>query len=129
MHPFRSPPGVFYVDKSININYYNIKKINNSCENEGAGNGFIVYFDTNKYKYMKGENEEFISYGPEDHERIYRAIKLGLKYGTLNGPVYHLEHYRGPNSSSKNTYFDHNNKLYNNIQRMSLDELKKYYNI
>lgn len=129
MHPFRSPPGVFYVDKSININYYNIKKINNSCENEGAGNGFIVYFDTNKYKYMKGENEEFISYGPEDHERIYRAIKLGLKYGTLNGPVYHLEHYRGTNSSSKNTYFDHNNKLYNNIQRMSLDELKKYYNI
>ena len=34
---------------------------------------------TEIYKKAYGENENFISYGPEDQERAYRFKKLGYK--------------------------------------------------
>ena len=41
--------------------------------------GHSLFANTEIYKKAFGENEEFISYGPEDQERAYRFQKLGAK--------------------------------------------------
>jgi hypothetical protein len=130
MHPFNNPPGVYYIDieDKDKIDKYNINKMINISVNNIAGNGFIVFFRTSSYRRIGGENENFMAYGPEDNERIYRAIKFGLKYERLNKPIYHLEHYRSPNSSNTNPYFIYNTELFEKIKNMNMEDLKTYYN-
>ncbi len=131
IHPFNNPDGVYYidVDKKDKIDFYNIKNIDSMCRYNTAGNGFVIFFNTSKYRYMGGENENFLAYGPEDNERIYRAVVLGLKYGRLNSKIYHLEHYRSENSFKANPYFIQNTELFENIKKMNITQLKSYYKI
>jgi hypothetical protein len=46
-----------------------------------------------------GENENFVAYNPEDQERVYRWKTLGYQVARVSGPLFHLDHYRGDNSS------------------------------
>ena len=90
--------------------------------------GFCQFFDTNCYKKCGGENENFISYGPEDIERYYRFNALANKVGYLkNHNVYHMEHQRGPNSSVFNPFYDQNVLLLKNIRKLSKNQLIDYY--
>jgi hypothetical protein len=73
------------------------------------------------------ENEGFISYAPEDQERGYRFKKLGYNVMWSTDYVYHIEHTRGINSSARNPMMEVNNKLFDRIKSLSLDELKEYY--
>lgn len=133
IHPFLSACGVNYINIDIK------EKVDLSNLNEEhkkykfgwnlGGNGFIIFFNTEKYRWMGGENENFKSWGPEDNERIYRIKKLGLRYHRLHKRVYHLQHYRTPNSSRSNPYYEQNFKLYEFIKTLSLEDLKLYYNI
>lgn len=76
---------------------------------------------------MGGENEEFKTYGPEDHERYYIFEKLDKKIGNTNNYVYHLEHHIISNSNSSNLNFQKNCELFKKIQLMSKSELENYY--
>ena len=118
IHPFNNPPGVYLIHQNDkkNIILNDIRQIRNKCTNGKAGNGFLIFFRTSEYIRMGGESEEFKSFGPEDDERICRAIYNGLKYGRLDIEVYHLEHYRGPNSSNSNPYFNHNCQYWNTMK-------------
>ena len=69
------------------------------------------------------ENEHFLSWGAEDDERIRRARTLGLKVERASGPLMHLRHRRGPDSSSDNPYFEHNGAELARITAMSPEEL------
>ena len=90
--------------------------------------GFCQFFNTNCYKKYGGENENFISYGPEDIERYYRFNTLTNKVGYLkNHNVYHMEHQRGPNSSVFNPFYDQNVSLLKNIRKLSKNQLIDYY--
>ena len=131
IHPFTKQDGVFYIDieNKDKINIYNITDINNICRTNTAGNGFVIFFNTKKYISIGGENENFLSYGPEDNERIYRSTKLGLKYAWLKSKIYHLEHYRSQNSSTNNPYYLNNMELFEKIKKMNINELKTYYKI
>jgi hypothetical protein len=90
--------------------------------------GHSVFADTNKYKEAFGENEEFISYGPEDQERAYRFQKLGYNVNWYNGYVYHIEHIRTNDSSNENPQFYTNCQIFEYIKTLSKEELIDYYN-
>lgn len=82
----------------------------------------------NKIKFLEsgGENEYFISYGPEDCERYDRWNKLGFRVGRIRGIMYHMDHYCGSDSSVKNPYFNANKDELMKEREMSVEEMWKY---
>lgn len=72
------------------------------------------------------ENEKFISWGPEDAERFVRFNKMGLSVVRVNGPIYHLEHYRGQDSGKHNKHLEANRKEWHMIRLMEQEALKEY---
>lgn len=109
---------------------YKIDFINNSEEKREYSSecGHCIFFDTFSYKKWGGENENFISYGPEDKERLYRFQRLTNMVSWREGEkVYHFEHYRGNDSLSLNPYFDPNWKEYEKIKLMNIIDLIDYY--
>ena len=69
------------------------------------------------------ENENFISWGYEDNERLHRLTTLGLRYIKLVGTCYHLNHYRSINSSPNNPFINNNKNEYFRICKMNKDQL------
>ncbi len=90
--------------------------------------GHSVFAKTDSYKNAFGENENFISYGPEDQERAYRFKKLGYKVEWYDGFVYHIEHSRTSDSWLSNPFFNSNCKLFEDIKELSEEELVEFYN-
>jgi predicted glycosyltransferase involved in capsule biosynthesis len=112
-------------DFDFNLDYIN----NGDYDMWNSKYGHCIFLNTEKYKSCGGENENFIAYGPEDAERFERFSKIGYKIDRINDYVYHLEHYRTPFSDSNNKYFLENNSLYQELSRMSKDEIINYYKI
>jgi len=109
---------------------YSIDFINSSNEKREHSSecGHCIFFDTHIYRLWGGENEDFISYGPEDKERMYRFQKLTNSVSWKSGEkVYHLEHYRGNDSAHSNPHFGHNWKIFENIQKMDIISLINNY--
>lgn len=90
--------------------------------------GHCQFFKTDIYKKGGMENENFISYGPEDSERMFRFSKMGYRVFWYTDYVYHLEHTRSQNSDNTNPHFQHNSDLYAQIRSFSLGDLLTYYN-
>lgn len=90
--------------------------------------GHCIFFNTDVYKKYGGENESFISYGPEDKERGERFLKLDKKVSWKKfRTVYHFEHFRGNDSSTGNNYYANNCNVYKSISSLSREELLVYY--
>ena len=90
--------------------------------------GHCIFFNTEAYKKFGAENENFISYGPEDKERGFRFSRLGLNVQWKPGyKVYHFEHYRGSDSSPLNPYIRKNWEVYENLKQSTNENLRKYY--
>lgn len=90
--------------------------------------GHVQFFNTRSYIEGGMENENFISWSPEDKERYFRFVTLGYKVGRLQDEyVYHLEHYRGQNSWFTNPYISQNNQIWEKIQSLNKFELENYY--
>lgn len=78
--------------------------------------GGIQFFNTESYKKGFGENEEFIDWGPEDQERLYRFIMLGYRVGWIDeGLVCHLNHPPSKSSNLNTFYNKKNHELFDNI--------------
>ena len=95
-----------------------------------SGFGHCSIFKTKSYKDGYGENENIISYGPDDFERYERFKSLGYKISHLNGKkhkVYHLEHYRNSDSNASNIYFQKNNEELEKIKSMTKEEIHLYF--
>jgi predicted glycosyltransferase involved in capsule biosynthesis len=94
----------------------------------GSEYGHCIFFNTDTYKKYGAENENFISYGPEDKERGERFIKIGFNVNWMNESiVYHFEHHRGPDSSNNNPEFLENWRIYNICKSMSREKTIFYY--
>lgn len=90
--------------------------------------GHCIFFNSETYKKLGGENENFISYGPEDKERGVRFSRLGYNVKWITKSiVHHFEHYRGQDSGSNNPYFSHNWEVFRNLERMENSDLGNYY--
>ena len=99
-----------------------------SIRNHLSEVGHCQFFNRDVYIRYGMENEDFISYGPEDKERFERFIKFGKRIHFISkSPVYHLKHYRGKDSSEKNFYFQQNWLLYQYLRGLDKQELENYY--
>ena len=90
--------------------------------------GGAVFFEKDAYWRMGGENENFVSFGPEDACRYRRAKVLGLKIGRVVGKLYHMNHWCGENSSSENDNFERNENEWKRVKYMTKKELREYVN-
>ncbi len=90
--------------------------------------GGCVFF--NKASFIEGgmENENFISFGPEDSERRDRFIKLGYYVKRINGCLYHMDHFKGPDSGKRHVHFAQNRAEYAKVRDMSAEDLRNYVN-
>lgn len=88
--------------------------------------GGAIFMNRESFLNAGGENEKFISFGPEDAERYHRFIKLGLNVVRVNGPIYHLDHYRGINSSKSNPFITSNRIEWHKVRNMSKEDLIEY---
>jgi len=110
------------------LNKDDIEKINlTECEiinPDSVGGAF--FFNKDEYFKTGLENENFISWGFEDFERVTRLYALGNKVIKLPGVCYHLTHYRDKNGDNTNPYYAHNRTEYTKIKCMSKEQLEAY---
>jgi hypothetical protein len=124
---------------TMNVPKKYIEKINNTgnvdwisemmCDvpHRGAvAKGGVVFWNKQKFIEVGMENENFISWGAEDQERVERCLKLGYKWGRVNGPLYHLEHARLLNSGDSHPFSIHNDNEFKKVLSMSKNELVEY---
>lgn len=125
----------FYLSPEDSINARkNLYRYINNCEEESlipllgrssVGGVFII----NKQRYLQagGENENIYGWGPEDAERVKRMEILEEPVERVSGPLFHLYHPRGINST-----FGYDERDRNNVNelikvcRMNTEELRKY---
>jgi len=81
--------------------------------------GHCNFASMNAYKKIGYENENFISYGPEDEEKHYRYNRLGFKVGRIDNLIYHIEHSIGKDSSEENPFYAENVLLFDKVKQMS----------
>jgi len=88
--------------------------------------GGIVWWQKKKLLEIKGDHQGLISWAPEDQERVYRAQKLGYRYGRVEGTLFHLDHARLTNSWMNHKMFKQNEEEFEKIKAMSVEELRAY---
>ena len=72
-------------------------------------------------------NENFMAWGPEDCEFLYRIQVLGCKVGRVNDMCYHLNHERTFNSHYHNPKWNENFALWNSIRTWDKDRIMNYF--
>lgn len=87
--------------------------------------GAVVW---NKDAFIKCgmENENMVSFGPEDYERKDRAVLLGYVVDRVSGPLFHINHYVGVDSTKNNPYFKSNWDEYEKLKQLPEHRLTEY---
>jgi len=116
MHVFSKDYNLSIFENDVNVDTYSTL----------CGHSLFAKKDSYLKSFM--ENENFISYGPEDQERMYRFKKLGYKVEWYDDYVYHIEHTRTNDSWTTNPYFDENCNLFERIKSLSKEDLLELYN-
>lgn len=88
--------------------------------------GGCVLFNRRKFLEQGGENENFVSFCPEDVERYERFTRLGLRCKRVRGHLYHLDHHIGVNSSTANPHYEKGQKELEKVRQMTNDQLREY---
>ena len=88
---------IFLRESRIEFLEQNMKKMKEMYPPNPLGGAFLA--NLNAYKESGLENEKFYGWGLEDGERFYRWESLGYKIKRVPGPLFHLSHGRGLNSS------------------------------
>lgn len=113
-----------YVDKHRDIGIAGLLNLGSLDDTESFGGA--VFYKKDAFIEAGKENEYFVSYGPEDWERIDRFKKLGFKIKRVKGQLFHMNHYIGPNSSHLNPHFKRNEEHHHKQKKMTGEELKAY---
>lgn len=89
--------------------------------------GGAIFLNIKRFFCAGGENENFISHGPEDQERWARFTKFGLIVDFVKGCILHIEHWRGKNSHSmQHSHGQQNQDEFQKILAMTKEELTEY---
>ena len=88
--------------------------------------GGSIFVSRKRFEELGRENENFISWGFEDNERVERYKKLGKRVLRAAGPLYHVDHPRGLNSAGGSIFYDWNKKELDRIRNMSAQDLSSY---
>jgi 2-polyprenyl-3-methyl-5-hydroxy-6-metoxy-1,4-benzoquinol methylase len=81
-----------------------------------------------KQSFIEGgmENEYMISYAPEDCERYDRFNMLGFDVRRVPGTIYHMDHFIGIDSTSRQPLFKENKAELEKIRSMTKAQLWEY---
>lgn len=112
------------LSQNIDIGTLSGKKLTGLGKFDSVGGA--VFFNRESFFEGGGENEGFVSFGPEDSERFFRFSHLGYKVERVPGALYHVNHFVGENSSSRNKFFNANHALWDKIKQMSKAQLQKH---
>lgn len=88
--------------------------------------GGAIFWDSQAFLRCGLENENMISYGPEDAERYDRAMKLGFRVHRVPGVLYHIDHVLSVNSSIKHPKYPENVRELEKIRSMTKLQLEAY---
>ena len=88
--------------------------------------GGAIFCNKEKFISSGGENENFLSWGHEDHERICRFKKFGHRIDRVDGVLYHLNHSRGVNSGNNCPHVKKNANEFHKVAQMNPAMLKEY---
>lgn len=111
---------------TLDIGVVGDNMFNGMLTSDAISVGGAVLMNRENYLSIGGENENFISFGAEDVERVIRNDKVSLKHKRVNGTLYHLQHWVGIDSSPRNPYFQNNKDEYEKVKNMNFEELKNY---
>lgn len=117
------------LDKAINhLSVEHVQEQEGNLLHPMSLGGAVIW---NKEKFLESglENENFISWGWEDNERITRAQKLGYRVARVDGCLFHMHHPPSQNSANAShpQYFK-NEQEFHKVYRMSKQELRNYVN-
>ena len=106
------------------LQYVNFPSMGATSANGPSYGGAVGY---NKEAFIRagGENENFVSMGAEDQER-WRRFNLLLKVARVDGPIYHINHHRGVNSTFNHSMGSHNQTYWRWLCRMSDEQFKEH---
>jgi hypothetical protein len=88
--------------------------------------GGAVLFNKQSFIEAGMENEYMISYAPEDCERYDRFNMLGFKVSRIPGTIYHMDHFIGIDSTSRQPLFQANKAEIEKIRNMTKSQLWEY---
>jgi hypothetical protein len=113
------PENINRIKNPEHLNEFNIENGRSYC-------GHCNFQKKSVYEKSGYENEEFISYAPEDQEKLYRYTRMGFRVGRIDDVVYHLEHERGVDSEITNPFYNQNMLIFENIKNMNDIEFNQY---
>ncbi len=93
---------------------------------QGVPPGGCFFMNREKFIEAGMENENMVSWGPEDQERLSRVKKLDYNVGSIDGYLYHMDHMITQNSFYSNPLFKRNEMEFQKVDGMTKSELKKY---
>jgi hypothetical protein len=115
------------LEKALDIGIVRDENFKGRQHGHNSVGGAVMF---NKAVFIDGgmENENMISFGPEDCERNDRFKRLGYDVRRIQGTLFHMDHYVGMNSSPANPQFKSNHAELEKIRKMSDEELRDYVN-
>lgn len=119
-------PRFCFKDVSDTLDVFSISE--KLCSRKQSSVGHAVVMNKKSFIAAGMENENFVSWGPEDSERFNRYHILGLSVQRIPGAMYHMDHFVGENSSTKNNFFKANEKEFLNVATRSKKQLEEYIN-
>lgn len=117
------------LETTLDVGMFGKKMFKGMSAEDRLSVGGAIAFNRESYFDGGGENENFVSYGPEDVERELRFTRLGYKVLRTPGVLYHLDHFRGPNSKAHNKFYKQNHDEMDLIDSFKSEkELRDYTN-
>jgi hypothetical protein len=110
-----------YVAETLDVHYIAEKY----CYEKQSSVGHAVVMNKKSFMRAGMENENFISWGPEDSERFNRYNILGLHVERVQGPIYHIDHFVGENSSGKNPHFKNNEREFLKVVTRNKEQMEE----
>ncbi len=104
------------INNSLDTGIWMRERFAGTRPNDSGSVGGAVLFKKDSFLDGGMENENFISYAPEDQERWYRFRKLGYKVDRIRGNLYHIDHHIGPDSYTQHPLYKDNEKEFHRIR-------------
>lgn len=116
------------LEKALDVGIFKNQSFKGMFYADAKSVGGAIFFNRKSFLDGGGENQNFVSYGPEDVERDARFRRLNYNVQRINGVLYHLDHWRGLNSKSHNQFYKQNHDELDKIYSFQPDQLRAYVN-
>jgi len=112
-----------FMNKGYDFDYLDKERKANTGTTQVGG---VVFSDKQKFVEIGMENENFVSWGFEDDDRMHRMMVLGGGVKRLGGELYHFHHPRNFNSDYSNPHLNENVKEREKVLGLSEEALRAY---